>query len=150
MTFVENESELQNAMKNLTLEKRLIGIYANRHLEYEYVRQQFVSTSIFVMTYQCKFRRQKSRNYDLWPRRRLRSFRWIQTDFTFLWKEARSTWRITTPCLLMTGWNLSDLSWFLMSSKDIFNPEKIALRLEGIWYDDWKLAATCRFEWDYW
>ena len=64
VTFVENESELQNAMKNLTLEKRLIGIYADRHLEYEYVRQQFVSSCVFVETCHSKFRRQKSRNCD--------------------------------------------------------------------------------------
>jgi alkaline phosphatase len=41
VTFVGTESELRNAMKNLSLEKRLIGIYADRHLEYEYVREQF-------------------------------------------------------------------------------------------------------------
>ena len=55
MTFVETESELQNAMKNLSLEKRLIGIYANRHMEYEYVREQFVSPSVIVETYYSEF-----------------------------------------------------------------------------------------------
>ncbi|CAG5110253.1 Oidioi.mRNA.OKI2018_I69.chr2.g4670.t2.cds [Oikopleura dioica] len=41
VTLVETESELRKAMDNLTLEQRLIGIYADRHLEYEYVREKF-------------------------------------------------------------------------------------------------------------